>query len=102
MAKKKVLEKIHIKTEVTPVPTTGVKDPMDDVIVSIPIRMKIAKQLLHPGENKVKRHQLESISEIVNKKIQADMSITTGKSYLIKHLKGVGLQVKEVAQLNFK
>lgn len=74
----------------------------DTVKVRIPVRIKIARQILEPGVHVVPKHQLASIREIVSKKLKTDLSIFTGKNYIIERLIDRTLVIKETSEIDLK
>jgi hypothetical protein len=78
------------------------KDPMyDDVelLNDSPYTFKIGRKEILPGKNIIKRHQVDSVREMMFKKRYADLRVTQGKSYLTEKLAGNVLSVKEVEKL---
>jgi hypothetical protein len=68
---------------------------MEEVSIRIPITLKLKRKVYSPGVHKVPRHMVATILEIVDKKRKADLSIFTGKNYLIERLLDRTLIVKE-------
>lgn len=70
----------------------------DDLFtITIPVHVKIKRQVYPPGTHKVPRHIADVMIEIVDKKVKSDMSMMVGKSYLVEKLAGNILQVKQVS-----
>lgn len=77
----------------------GKKDPLyDDVELhnDSPYVFKIGRKEILPGKNIVKRHQVDSIREMMYRKRYADMRVAQGKNYLTEKLAGNVLVIKEV------
>jgi hypothetical protein len=72
------------------------------VRINIPVRLKIKNREMMPGSHIVERHQVASILEMVDKKRKADLSIFTGKNYLVEKLIDRSLRVTEVEQLDLQ
>lgn len=70
--------------------------------VRTPIQLSIGGRLFPPGVHKVDRGTMEMISEMVNKKRNADLAVFAGKSHLIERLADRSLRITEVDQIDFK
>ena len=102
MAKKPEIKKEEKKEEAVVEKKASKKGDMyDKVRIEIPCHIKISRRRLGPGVHEVERHQVDTIREMVDKKVKTDLAIFTGKSYLLKKLHGVRI-VKEVAELKIK
>ena len=82
-------------------------NPLDDdefreIKVRIPVSLKIKRKHYAPGVHVVERHMVPTIMEMVAKKQAADLSIFTGKNFLVKRLLDRSLVVQEVDDLNLK
>jgi len=67
----------------------------DKVKIRVPISFKLKRKRYSPGVHEVERHMVPTILEIIDKKRKADISIFTGKNYLIERLLDRTLIVKE-------
>lgn len=72
------------------------------VKVTIPVYLKIKKTTYQPGTHRVPKHLVPQILEMVHKKRAADLSMFTGKNYLIQRLLDRTLVVREVESLDLK
>lgn len=75
-------------------------DPDELVTIQIPVHIKIKRTMYEPGQHKVPRHILDTIREMVDKKTRSDLSIFTGKNFLINRLAGGTLTIQEVKKLD--
>lgn len=97
---KEAVAEIMAEVAVESKPVKKAKESLDDdVFIEIPVAIKLKRKELLPGRHKVKRHQVDTIREMVDKKVKADLSIFTGKSYLLDRLANNTLVVKEVDKL---
>lgn len=81
----------------------GDRDPEDLVKVRIPVHLKIKGKMLNPGIHQVPRHQLPTIMEMIHRKRRADLSVFTGKNFLIERLMDRTLVIKETSdELNLR
>lgn len=81
---------------------TGKKSDNDLVKVSIPVHLKINRVKYPPGTHTVPRHLVPVILEMVDRKKRADISMFTGKNFLIERLLDRTLVVKEVDDIDLK
>lgn len=77
-----------------------VESPDDLIKITIPVSVKIKRQMLRPGTHVVPRHQVDTIIEMVNKKQRADISIFTGNNYLVERMMDRTLVVSKVESLD--
>lgn len=80
----------------------GEKKDDDLVNIRVPVHLKIAGKKYPPGVHQVPRHQIATIVEMVDKKRRADLSMFTGKNFLIERLLDRTLVVTEVDEINLK
>lgn len=105
MAKRKAVIKDIVAVEDVSVKATvkesaPAQDPMyDDIEVQVDGFYRIAGQDIKPGKNIIKRHQLDTLNELVYRKRYSDARVTQGKNYLTEKLAGNVLVIKEVDRL---
>lgn len=75
------------------------EDPYGLVEIDLPVRIKIKRVEYNPGRHVVERHMIDTIREMVDKKMKADLAIFVGKNYLLQRLTNNALVVKEVDKL---
>jgi len=78
------------------------KNPHDKIQIRINIPMKVARKEYLPGVHIIERHQLPVFREIINKKMKADLSMFTGKNFLVERLFDKTLVIKETDKLDLK
>jgi hypothetical protein len=76
------------------------KKDTDKVRINLPVTLKIKRKFYHPGQHIVERHQAQTMLEMVDKKRRADLSIFTGKNYLVERLLDRSLQITNVDELD--
>ena len=72
------------------------------VKIKIPVMLKIKRQIYNPGFHSVPMHMARTMSEMVDKKRRADISIFVGKNVLVERLMDRTLVQTEVENLDIK
>lgn len=72
------------------------------VAINIPVNLKIKGKRFAPGVHKVPAHQAATILEMVHRKRKADLSMFTGKNYLLERLLDRTLVIREVDSIDVK
>lgn len=95
--------KVEAKADKAPKAASKAEGP-DEAMVKIvlPVALKIAKKRFHKGEHIVPRHLAETMVEMVDKKMRADISIFTGNNFLVERLAGGNIAVKPVESIDDK
>jgi hypothetical protein len=80
----------------------SVAEGMNMVRIKIPVMLKIKRQVYNPGFHVVPSHLARMMSEMVDKKRRADMSVFVGKNILVERMMDRTLVQTEVENLDIK
>ena len=91
-------EEANLKSEAP----AGETDDSQMVKIKIPVMLKIKRHTYNPGVHSVPMHMARTMSEMVDKKRRADISIFVGKNVLVERLMDRTLIQTEVENLDIK
>ena len=85
-----------------PEPSMEVKESgkdrnFDMVKISLPVTLKIKRKIYQPGTHVVPRHMAATMLEMVDRKRKADISMFTGKNYIVQRLLDRSLVIQETS-----
>lgn len=84
-----------------PVPKNVIEGSLSDdekamVSIAIPVTLKIKRKIYNPGTHEVPSHVAQTMLEMVDKKRKADISIFTGKNFVVERILDRSLVIRNI------